>query len=370
MKVNPSFYGKIITGTVSLMMLAATGHAILTLDYVPKTVMKDSFSELSRPEGIAFTPSGDYIAIANSFGNAITFYKRVGDRGSAYETSPAFSIKGEKSKLDFPHDLTFSPDGNHLAVANRHGNAITVYAKDSLTSMYNAKPIVVISGKASKIVAPSSVRYSPVNHLLAVANTEGHTITLYRYYGDVYSQKPYQTIRDTSNVLSKINSLDFSKDGKLLAAAIIDNDSLLIYQRVEGSRTLYTPKPTQIIHGQDTNLCCPHSVSFHPSMEYLAVSNAQGRKNINIFQVESEGYKCYGPLPASTLEVTEMYDESTIHLVDKLRHKGGCKGVSFSPDGASLAVTQNLAADGVQVPFSVGMLLVYPVHLSPAEEKD
>ena len=60
----------------------------------------------------------------------------------------------------------------------------------------------------------------------------------------------------------------------------------------------------------------------------------------------------------------QMYEESTIHLLEELEQEGGCKGVSFSPDGTSLAITQNLSADLLKLPYSVGVLLIYPVSIN------
>lgn len=361
--MNSRFIVKVLV-RIACVIFTSKGYADLTVDNIPLTVMSDKFSELNRPEGVTFSPSGNFIATANLFGNKVTFYKRIGDSGSIYENTPAFSIKGEKSKLDYPHDLAFSPDGRHLAVANRQGNSITIYAKDPIQDIYYTEPVAIVQGKSSLLAGPSSVKYCPVNNIIAVANTANRTITFYRYKGDVYDQKPYLIIRDTPDVLSMVNSLDFSMDGELLAVTSADTHSLLIYQQISGSGNLYGPKPLQIIKGLQTNVCYPHSVSFHPTKNYVAVTNAQGRKNINIFQKNSDDSPIYGLTPVLTLEITEMYDESTIQLIEQLRQKGGCKGVSFSPDGASLAITQNLTADGLQVPFTVGMLLVYLVEIN------
>lgn len=319
----------IVVALAYLMMLVCKGHASLTVDKIPATIMKDRSSELDRPEGISFSPNREYIATANSHNNTITFYKRIEE--NVYETVPAFSIQGNESKLDFPHDLAFSPDGRHLAVANRQGNSITIYS--NINS--NNTPLAVI-----QIVAPNSVKYSPNNDFIAVANS--HTITFHRIHGDIYDQTPYQMIKSSER--SVLNSLDFSKDGEFLAIAAIDTHSVIIYQKNSDS---YTHVQTL-----QQNLCYPHSVSFHPSGDYLVVSNAQGRKNVNFFVKGSSK-------PILTLEITQMYEESTIHLIDQLHRRGGCKGVAFSSDGTCLAVTQNLSTP----PFSVNVLLVYPVEI-------
>jgi WD40 repeat protein len=126
---------------------------------------------------------------------------------------------------------------------------------------------------------------------------------------------------------------------------------------------LYTSQPVEIIKGSDTNFHYPHSVSFHPTKNYLLVSSSEGKKNINIFQKTSDNFPRYSSKPILSLEVITMYEESIIYLLGQLHQEGGCKGVSFSPDGTSLAITQNLSADLLQLPYSVGVLLVYPVVL-------
>ena len=119
------------------------------------------------------------------------------------------------------------------------------------------------------------------------------------------------------------------------------------------------PEPVQVIQGPETNLCFPHSLSFHPTLNHLVVSSSQGRQNINIFEKVSDEPPYYCITPMISLEILTMYDESTLYLLDQLHQEGGCKGAAFAPDGSSLAVTQNLCADNLKLPFNVGVLAVY-----------
>lgn len=360
MKRHSTLISQVMMGIVYLTMISSRGYAVLKVDNVPTTIIRGDLSELDRPEGVTYSPSGRYIAAANALVNTVTFYKRIGNHGAVYETTPAFSIKGKDSELDYPHDVAFSPDGQHIAVANRLGNSITIYKKNGFNSRYSDKPIARIHGESSGILLPDAVRYSPTGNVLAVANLGNNSISFYHFHDDVYEQIPYQIIQDTPEMLSVPDGLDFSKDSELLAVTSHDNHSVLIYQKIPGS-DMYTSKPIEIIQGPETNFHYPHSVSFHPTKEYLLVSNSQGKKNINIFRKSSNGFPFYGSKPFLSLEITEMYDESTIHLLEELHQEGGCKGVSFSPDGTSFAVTQNLCADLLKLPYSVGVLLIYPV---------
>jgi WD40 repeat protein len=363
MKKNVNSIGKMMIGIINLMLFSCYGYAALIVDSAPTTIIRDQLSELDRPEGVTFSPTGKYIATANSLVDTVTFYRRIGDSGSQYETTPAFSIQGKESKLNYPHDVAFSPDGLHLAVANRIGNSITIYKRNFNDDFYSNKPIAVIRGASSGVRRPDSVKYSPTNNIIAVANLADSSIAFYRYKGDVYEKKPYQIIQDTPDVLLVPDGLDFSVDGELLAVTSHDANAVLIYQKLQGSNGKYTSRPVEIIQGADTNLNYPHSVSFHPTKNYLLVSSSQGLKNINIFQKTSDDFPRYGTKPLLSLEITQMYDESTIHLLEELHQEGGCKGVAFSPDGKALAITQNLSADFLKLPYSVGVLLIYPVSI-------
>lgn len=345
-----------------IILFSGFAHADLEIGNTPTTIIRDSLSELDRPEGVAFSPSGEYVATANSLINTITFYKRIGDSGSVYETTPAFSIKGQESKLNYPHDIAFSPDGKHVAVANRFGNSINIYKRNDTDGQYDNTPIAVIKRKGLKY--PDSIRYSPKDNVIAAVSLGNSIISFYRYKDDVYDRVPYQTIQDTPDILLVPDGLDFSTDGELLAVTSHDAHTVLIYQRISGSEGMYTSKPVEIIQGPDTNFHYPHSVSFHPTNNYLAVSCSEGLKNINIFKKTSDDFPCFGSKPFLSLEITQMYDESTICLLTQLNQEGGCKGVSFSPDGTCLAITQNLCADLLKLPYSVGVLLIYPVNLN------
>lgn len=350
-------------GIACMLLLLFNANASLIVENTPRTILRNEFSEINRPEGVTYSPDGKYIATANSLINTVTFYQRIDKQGAAYENTPAFSIKGEESQLNYPHDVAFSPDGCHLAVANRVGNSITIYEKNNSNDTFNNIPIAVIEGGLSGVTYPDSVRYSPTHQVIAVANLGNSSINFYYYNENVYQSTPYQIIKNSLDVLHIPDSLDFSMDGELLAVTSHDTHAVLIYQHIQDSDGLYTSQPVEIIQGPETNFHYPHSVSFHPTQNYLIVSSSEGQKNINIFQKTSDTFPRYGLKPIVSLEVITMYEESTIHLLGQLHQEGGCKGVSFSPDGTSFALTQNLSADQMQLPYSVGVLLVYSIKI-------
>jgi hypothetical protein len=86
-------------GVVCLMLITGEGNGSLVVDSAPTTVIGEEDYELDRPEGVAFSPSGEYVAVANALVDKVTFYRRIGDQGSAYEKRAPFLSKGKTLNL-------------------------------------------------------------------------------------------------------------------------------------------------------------------------------------------------------------------------------------------------------------------------------
>ncbi|MCH8247814.1 MAG: beta-propeller fold lactonase family protein [Bacteroidetes bacterium] len=75
---------------------------------------------LSFPAGVAFHPSGEWLAVANRLGTGISMY-RSSDASGHFESTPFQSISDEdlsSHDLAAPHGLDFSPDGQFLIVVH------------------------------------------------------------------------------------------------------------------------------------------------------------------------------------------------------------------------------------------------------------
>lgn len=349
---------QLITAFLLITSTILDGAGYISIGNTPATLIRaNPSSGLDHTEGVAFTPSGDYLAAANALVNTITFYKRID--GAIYETTPSFSISGSISGLNYPHDLHFSPDGTHLAVANRGGQTITIYRKSGNENCFDPTPIATIGGELSQITAPSAVAYSPVENIIVVANMHADILTFYSYQGDHYDNRPYQVIEGP--FLTIPDGIAFASDGKLLAVTSHHSHSVVLFQGMGDGR--YSDHPVQVLQGAETLFCYPHSVAFHPLNHYLAVSNSHGRKNVLLYKKESE--KLYSNAPELSLEILDMYDESTIAFLHRLQQEGGVKGIAFAPDGKSLATTQNFAHDSFGLPEPMGVVAIYPVSVNP-----
>jgi DNA-binding beta-propeller fold protein YncE len=291
-------------------------------------------NNLQRFEGIAFSPSGSTIGVAASDTNTGFLFRRKPD--GLFEDAPYLSIDGPRSKLNYPHDLSFSLSGETelLAVAQRSGS-ICIYQRNKTTNEYSTDPVFEIRGREAKLNYSDGVAFVPPDDVyLAVCNLKTSTITFYRNTSGVsvgFELKPVFRLKHRS--LYRPDGLTFSQCGTWLAVANHGNHTVSIYERIyerrrivfSGREVKYGPRPVSII--RDPGLRHPHSVAFTPKTNHLVVTNA-GANYFSVYQPEGHGPKMrwsQSPVLQRILGPDSIF--SQINSFDKM--EGGPKGVAI-----------------------------------------
>ncbi len=305
-------------------------HAIMIEKLTIRSI-EGSASLLNRPEGIAFSPCGNFVAIANSLSNNVLFFRTSDCLSQNVQALPIFVLTN--TFASYPHDLDFSPDGAHLAIASRNNNLILLHKRNAESGFYDHEPFAVIEGSQASLVNINAVKYSPCGNCLGVCDVKGNQIALFRYRGDEYEPIPYQVLQEHIDILDRPDGLAFSSDGKLLAVTSHGVHLLLIYERSPDSQELFNPNVAEIIPRKRSLCTFPHSVCFHPVDDTLVISSAGGRKNISVFQKLADTAPRYSGAPS---QIFEIFNPKTIHLQEKAPEEGGVKGIHFSADGKIL----------------------------------
>ena len=94
----------------------------------PITVIEGPQALLQRPEGLAFSPTGDYLAVSNSEGSSVTLYARKGAAGAKYDRAPEQTVHDPRL-LNYVHDVQFSPCGTFLSVVSRNYHSLVFYKR-------------------------------------------------------------------------------------------------------------------------------------------------------------------------------------------------------------------------------------------------
>ena len=299
-----------------MFSLIAIFLALVTITDDPICTINGVEGRLSRPEGIAFSPKGEKLAIANSTNGTVTFYERISDGSAVYEAGPSYVLENKKS-LRYTHGVQFTPCGKYIGVASRNTNSVVLFQVGKNFPYQTLK---------SNLDYPAELSFS--SNLLGVASRKGNDyLTFYKQLkSGKFAPKPEWIVgrkfHEDLN-LSAPHALAFSPDGKTLAtvhkryvSSPEGRAALVIWDVLKKSPKFIHPLGEEFFH----------SIAFHPSGNYIAVTNE--RKNVEIFKRE-EGY------------TFSLFAEIPVEREDR---KESCKGIAFSACGNYLGFTSTKPA--------------------------
>jgi DNA-binding beta-propeller fold protein YncE len=289
-----------------------------------------------RFEGIAFSTSGNIIGVATSDTNTVFLFRRKPD--GSFENTPYWTINGPGSRLNYPHDLSFSLSGDTelLAVAQRAGS-IAIYEKNKTNDNYRGDPIFELSGPETRLNYTDGVAFVPPNNdYLAACNLRTSRIAFYRKNSGSSFGFQLKPVFELKHRIFRPDGLAFSRCGEWLAVANHGNHTVSIYQRRQSifspRKLKYGPIPVTII--KDRGFRYPHSVAFTPETNHLVVTNA-GANYFSIYEPK----KRFSKMRWSQSPVLQkILGPDTIFQNVNARNKmeGGPKGVAIHKN--SLAV--------------------------------
>lgn len=309
-------------------------HSAEIISSSPLFVIEGAASKLNHPEGVSFSPTGEFIAVANARNNNILFYRVIENDISKMTREPAFIMKGRPA-FSYPHDLSFSPDGEHLAIVSSYSNKITIHERDVISGFYKSEAIAVIRGTKAGLWNVHTVKYNQAGTLLAVCDVAKNTVALFPRLESHYDETPSQILSLPLSIMDRPDGVAFSSDGSLLAVTSHATHSVLLFAQDQDNAERYDAVPCQILQGEETGFHFTHSLAFHPVDHTLVVSSAAGKKTVAVFNKLPGSPITYSLVPSQILEV---YNPETYHLNMYEPEEGGVKGVAFSPSGKVLAI--------------------------------
>jgi len=299
----------------------------------PVTVLSGYKSKLKRPEGVTFTPDGEYLLIANAGNNSLAAFQREGISGAKYSKRPAWEFKSDEY-LHYVHDLCFNQSGDYLGAVCRENNMVVLFQRnDTENGSFNLDRVWHMCGTPNALNNPSGLAFSPFNDLLSVVNRMGgNGINFYKPFDSdrgIYETYPTQQILEEESLpfgLAAPHAVAFSHDGQYLAVLhkkFFKNkeaegvSALVLYEMDGDFPNGYISEPEIIAEMGDH---CLHSIDIHPSDRYIAVTFEEGY--VLIFERVGDG---------AEYQLTQ----ETPHY----QRTRKAKGVAFSSQGDCLAIT-------------------------------
>ncbi|HEY8244618.1 MAG TPA: hypothetical protein VII68_14225 [Casimicrobiaceae bacterium] len=123
-------------------------------------------SRLNFSDGVAFVPPlNDHLAACNLALGTISFYRKRSDSPLAFDQHPRFELR---QSLADPDGLAFSPSGEWLAVANHGNHSVSIFQRRYRGALgdrvrFGSAPVAVIAD--ASLLYPHSLAFNAANHL-------------------------------------------------------------------------------------------------------------------------------------------------------------------------------------------------------------
>ncbi len=169
----------------------------------------------SKPHGIAFSPSGQYLAVAcgasSDFKNGLVLFEVMG-----YRLEPV-SIVGHDQLYGIPKGICFSPDEKCLLLTFSEPSALAVLHLDG--GKINPVPKQLIEGPHAQLSRPEDIKISPDGTYCALSNSSKNTIGFYLFNKNTNTieESPFYSLANPEAHLTFPHGLAFSSDGLHLA---------------------------------------------------------------------------------------------------------------------------------------------------------
>jgi WD40 repeat protein len=170
----------------------------------------------SKPHGIAFSPCGQYLAMACGAANYI-------EKGLALFRHQQNDLKWISYLRDnevpgIPKGICFSPDGTHLLVTFSEPSALCIFSIEN--GEIQPTPKQTLQGADTGLSRPEDVKMSPDGTNCAVSNSTRDTVTFYAFdpkANRIIANCPLWTLANPEAQLSFPHGIAFSPDGTYLA---------------------------------------------------------------------------------------------------------------------------------------------------------
>ena len=123
-------------------------------------------SRLSFSDGVAFVPPlNDHLAACNLSLGSISFFRKRSDSPLTFEQHPRFELR---QGLDEPDGLAFSASGEWLAVANHGNHSVSIFQRRNRGASgdrirFSSAPVAVIADPGFR--HPHSLAFNAADHL-------------------------------------------------------------------------------------------------------------------------------------------------------------------------------------------------------------
>ena len=232
--------------------------------------LRNPRAELSGPQHAVFSPNGEKLVVANWTSQTLNVYVR--EKNGLFRVAP-IATTDAPSELQRckPHGIAFSPCGNYLAVA--YGAASYFEQGLALFQIQDARFECISLLKNSELSGPpKGVTFSPDGTHLLVTFCEANSLVIFRLDNHTIHPVPSQIIDDATIGISRPEDVKITSDGYCCAVTNSDKNTITFYPFDQTSNSIVQSTPCFTLQNPQAQLSFPHGIAFSSDGLYLAIT--------------------------------------------------------------------------------------------------
>ncbi|HEY2810496.1 MAG TPA: beta-propeller fold lactonase family protein [Rhabdochlamydiaceae bacterium] len=231
--------------------------------------LKGPSARLKEPQHAVFSPSGEMLVVANWTNQSLNVYLRKSN--GFFEEEPISSIFFPKA-LDQskPHGIAFSPSGQYLAVAcgasTKFKTGLVLFEKRG----YHLEPVSILEHDQLRGI-PKGICFAPDGECLLVTFSGPSSLAVFQLNGGKIDRFPKQIIEGAHTQLSRPEDIKISPDGTYCAVSNSDKNTITFYRFDKNTNTI-DEIPFWSLGNPEAHFTFPHGLAFSSDGSYLAVT--------------------------------------------------------------------------------------------------
>jgi WD40 repeat protein len=226
-------------------------------------------ARLKEPQHAVFSPDGQSLVVANWTDRSLNVYRR--QNGGLFERTPIHTIFFPKAlNRSKPHGIAFSPSGQYLAIAcgatSDFKNGLALFKKNR-RCLEHADVLT----HDQLLGIPKGICFSPDGTCLLVTFCEPCCLAIFHLDGGKIDPLPRQIIQGAHTGLSRPEDIKLMPGGAYCAVSNSDRDTLTFYPFDQRTNTI-TDTPCWTLANPEARLTFPHGLAFSSDGSYLAVT--------------------------------------------------------------------------------------------------
>jgi len=230
------------------------------------TLIQTIRAQLKEPQHAVFSPNGQTLIVANWTDLSLNIYLRKSDNLFAnepiYTASPPQTLTQSK-----PHGIAFSPSGKYLAMACGASSD----CRNALALLDHQLKYIDILTHEQLPGIPKGICFSPDGKSLLVTFCDLCAIAIFHLDGEKIDPVPRQIIRGAHTLLSRPEDIKLSPDGTYCCVSNSDRDRVTFYHFDQSSNTI-APTPFSSLTNPNSKLTFPHGLAISSDGKYLAIT--------------------------------------------------------------------------------------------------